>query len=146
MDSPSSAGTWSSSGSAGLSQEPATDDILLDDSDDGRQRSGTEVLGAEFVNYEVDSSPHTDPYTAPEPLVSTYSERVARDRKPSSLRGSAFRSTKSRRYSSSSLRDGDRESYVGEFIALGFAAAVGIGCGFMFLKLFAPSLLAKWHF
>jgi hypothetical protein len=35
---------------------------------------------------------------------------------------------------------------VGDAIALGIAAAVGIGCGFMFLKYFAPSLLEKMHF
>jgi serine/threonine protein kinase len=143
---PAAAVSWGASEGAGLTREPAANDILLSDGVGMRQRSGTEVFDSEIVNYEVDPSLNIDPYTAPEPLVSTYPERVPPERGLSLSKGSVFRSSKSKRHSNSSRRGGEGESYVGEIIALGFAAAVGIGCGFMFLKFFAPSLLAKWHF
>jgi hypothetical protein len=118
----------------------------LDEGVRQRKRSGTEVLEAELVSYEVDSSLNADPYGAPEPLVSTHPKRTMPERVPSSKKGSAFRPSKGNRHSTSLRRTNEREPFVGEIIALCFATAVGIGCGFMFLKFFAPSLLAKWHF
>ena len=142
----SSVAEWSASDGSGATQEPATDDILLDEGVRQRKRSGTEVLEAELVSYEVDSSLNADPYGAPEPLVSTHPKRTMPERVPSSKKGSAFRPSKGNRHSTSLRRTNEREPFVGEIIALCFATAVGIGCGFMFLKFFAPSLLAKWHF
>jgi len=38
------------------------------------------------------------------------------------------------------------DSYAGDVIVFGFAAAVGIAFGFLFLKMFAPNVLANLHF
>lgn len=51
-----------------------------------------------------------------------------------------------RRQYGRSRQNAGTKALFGDMLALGIAAAVGIGCGFMFLKLFAPSLLAKLHF
>ena len=138
--------TWGASDGTGLTQEPATKDVLLEQSVNTRERSGTEVLDSELVNYEVDVSVGADPYGPPEPLVSTSPDRTPSERAPSSKRGGAFRPSKAKRQSSSSRRAVEEESRIGEILALCFATAVGIGCGFLFLKFFAPSLLAKWYF
>lgn len=142
----STATTWSASESVGTTQEPARKDILLEHDVHPRERSGTEVLDAELVNYEVETSSDAEPFGASEPLVSTYPERTSPERASSSKKGSVFRPSKGKRYSTSAGRGVEQESFLGEIIALFFATAVGIGCGFMFLKFFAPSLLAKWHF
>ena len=39
-----------------------------------------------------------------------------------------------------------KRSRTGDIIALGLAALIGIGFGVVFLKLFAPALLAKFQF
>lgn len=125
-------------------------------SSDGRgaRGSGTEVFNASHVEGSgrsagtqvidegrIAASVETDmesgaPYFASEPLVPNYPERIPRDR-----RGD-FRSSGSVHRVRRSV---ERDSNWGEILALLFAAAVGIGCGFIFLKLFAPSLLAKWY-
>ena len=84
------------------------------------------------------ASVETDvPYSASEPLVSNFQEANVKER------SAEFRPARSR---SGPRRNSEKDSHWGEILVLIFAAAVGIGCGFMFLKLFAPSLLAKWHF
>ena len=105
----------------------------------GRTRSDTErVPEAPLMNPPVETDiGGGSPYSASEPLVPGYSDRGL------SGRPSEFRSTRSKGLSRRAV---ENESQWGEILALVFAAAVGIGCGFMFLKLFAPSLLAKWHF
>jgi serine/threonine protein kinase len=137
---------WSAAGVTEPTQEPEIADLFLERDVPPRQRSGTDVIDPEFVSYQVDASSDAEPYTAPEPLVSTYPERKPRERTASARRGSLFRPSKGKRSATSSGYSMKRDSYFGEIVALFVATAVGIVCGFMFLKLFAPSLLAKWHF
>jgi len=105
----------------------------------GRPRSDTERVPEEpLMNTPVETDIGAgSPYSAAEPLVTGYSDPG------SNGRPTEFRSARSK---GMSRRTVDSESQWGEILALIFAAAVGIGCGFMFLKLFAPSLLAKWNF
>ncbi len=103
-----------------------------------RPRSaGTQIIDEPLLNIPVETDvAGGSPYSASEPLVSNYSEPALKER------SAKFRSAPSKR---SGRRQDGNDSQLGEILALVFAAAVGIGCGFMFLKLFAPSLLAKWH-
>jgi serine/threonine protein kinase len=105
----------------------------------GRGRAtGTQVMDEGLVTAAVETDmPGGVPYGASEPLVPHYDEPSIRQRQ------GEFRVSRSTR---GTRRNVERDSNWGEILALIFAAAVGIGCGFMFLKLFAPSLLAKWHF
>lgn len=98
---------------------------------------GTRVIDEPLANVPVETDvAGGSPYAAPEPLVSNYPDPPARERP------AEFRSARSK---SAGRRNAENDSNWGEILALVFAAAVGIGCGFMFLKLFAPALLAKWH-
>lgn len=105
----------------------------------GRPRAaGTQSFETPLLNVPVETDVlGGSPYSASEPLVSDYAESSSKER------GAEFRS---RRAKSGARRNAENDTQWGEILALVFAAAVGIGCGFMFLKLFAPSLLAKWHF
>lgn len=126
-------------------REPTSDDILEGGSGERRRGSGTEVLDSDILDHagEVGSLPE-GPYSTPEPLMTIPpmggQERPSGSRAPLPDGYSRGRRLGHRR------RDEGKDSYVGEMIALCFAAAVGIGCGFMFLRFFAPSLLEKWHF
>lgn len=105
----------------------------------GRPRSsGTQTFDNPLLTVPVETDAlGGSPYSASEPLVSDYAENASHERGP------AFRASRAK---SGTRRNAESDSQWGEILALVFAAAVGIGCGFMFLKLFAPSLLAKWHF
>ena len=105
----------------------------------GRPRSGaTQSFDNPLLNVPVETDVlGGSPYSASEPLVSDYAESSSKQR------GAAFRASRAK---SGARRHSENDTQWGEILALVFAAAVGIGCGFMFLKLFAPSLLAKWHF
>ncbi|MEY4669250.1 MAG: serine/threonine-protein kinase PrkC [Pseudomonadota bacterium] len=103
-----------------------------------RARSGdTAVLSEVLTPASVEADVMTgSPYSASEPLVSSDSALRSKGK----VDDFRFSRTKER-----PRRTVENESNWGEVVALVFAAAVGIGCGFMFLKLFAPSLLAKWN-
>jgi hypothetical protein len=105
----------------------------------GRPRSGgTQSFDNPLLNAPVETDVSGgSPYSASEPLVSDYAEGSSTER------GAEFRPSRAK---SGARRTAESDTQWGEILALVFAAAVGIGCGFMFLKLFAPSLLAKWHF
>lgn len=107
----------------------------------GKPRShDTEVIGEPFTGLSVEiDGLEGAPYSASDPLVSRYGES-SRDE---SVPEGKFRSSRS---VGRARRDVENESNWAEILALVFAGAVGIGCGFVFLKLFAPSLLAKWYF
>ena len=101
----------------------------------GRSRAnGSRALEESLSNAPVETDM---PYSGTGPLVSNYQEPVFKER------SAGFRSA---RPGGGSRRNVENDSQWGEILALVFAAAVGIGCGFIFLRLFAPSLLAKWHF
>jgi hypothetical protein len=100
----------------------------------------TEVIGGPFTELSVEiDGLEGAPYSASDPLVSRYGESSRDDTVPEGK----FRSS---RGVGRARRDVENESNWAEILALVFAGAVGIGCGFVFLKLFAPSLLAKWYF
>jgi serine/threonine protein kinase len=107
----------------------------------GKPRShDTEVIGGPFTEFSVEiDGLEGAPYSASDPLVSRYGESSRDDTVPEGK----FRSS---RGVGRARRDVENESNWAEILALVFAGAVGIGCGFVFLKLFAPSLLAKWYF
>ena len=104
-----------------------------------RSRSGgTQKIEDRLTDLSVETDvAGGSPYAASEPLVDPYPESSSRDR------AADFRTGRPK---GGMRRSVETESQWGEILALVFAAAVGIGCGFMFLRLFAPSLLAKWHF
>lgn len=126
-------------------REPSSDDILGDLESHSRKGSGTEVIDASIRDYAVDTDDCQDsPYAAPEPLVST--PPAARPETSQARRGRLGDESSKRRNRVHFRRDQEEVSQLSEVIALCFAMAVGIGCGFMFLRFFAPSLLEKWHF
>ncbi|MEN9846233.1 MAG: hypothetical protein RIS36_1380 [Pseudomonadota bacterium] len=106
---------------------------------DGRSRSsGTQSFDTPLLTVPVETDAlGGSPYSASEPLVADYPESSSHERR------SAFRASRAK---SGTRRNAESDTQWSELLALVFAAAVGIGCGFIFLKLFAPSLLAKWHF
>ena len=100
----------------------------------------TEVIGGPFTEFSVEiDGLEGAPYSASDPLVSRYGESSRDDTVPEGK----FRSS---RGVGRARLNVENESNWAEILALVFAGAVGIGCGFVFLKLFAPSLLAKWYF
>ena len=126
-------------------REPSSDDILGGLGVQPRRGSGTEVIDDSVLDYAVEAGAYPDgPYAAPEPMVGALAEE--RPEKKNSARGQISDISARQRKREHRRRDEEKESYFGEMIALCFAVAVGIGCGFMFLKFFAPSLLEKWHF
>jgi serine/threonine protein kinase len=140
---------WSGSGSGLERREPSARDILEDDPRYSGDRSDTEVINTTTIGARVEEDDLSNsPYVAQEPLIDTYPDESGRARRtsfqpsPSSnIRATSYRNTPA------AHRSADvNESYLGDVVALGFAAAVGIGCGFMFLKIFAPSLINEWLF
>lgn len=132
-------------------------DSLSDDSEDDftiqdrrvveeQSSPATEILSAAFVDYAVEEEA--------QPVSSGDSSRPtlgsAGDVVSESWRGPSGLPTRhvnrDRRQYGRSRQNAGTKALFGDMLALGIAAAVGIGCGFMFLKLFAPSLLAKLHF
>jgi serine/threonine protein kinase len=103
-----------------------------------RPRSaGTEVISEPLIPVPVETDMmNGSPYLASEPLVSG---------NPSPLPTKEPTEFRSPRLKARARRNVERDSSWGEIAALIVAAAVGIGFGFIFLKLFAPSLLAQWY-
>lgn len=120
---------------AGMRRREAEEGVTHSSLAAGRSRaSGSRVLEESLSSALVEAD---TPYSSSGPLVSDYQESILKER------SSEFRSARSK---GGARRNIENDSHWSEILALLFAAAVGIGCGFMFLKLFAPSLLAKWHF
>jgi serine/threonine protein kinase len=130
---------WGSGSSAGMRTTGLGDATPRSHPSSTLSRSGgTQVIEESLVAASVETDMAGGaPYAAAEPLVSNYPEPLVADKV------AEFRSSRS---TGRGRRNVERDSNWGEIVALIFAAAVGIGCGFMFLRLFAPSLLAKWHF
>lgn len=140
---------WSGSSSERSMRERSARDILADDPSYSEDRSDTEVINTTGIGALVEGDGlSSSPYVAQEPLIDTYPEESFSGRRtsfqPSTLVNT--RATPNRNTPAAHRSAGVNESYLGDVVALGFAAAVGIGCGFMFLKIFAPSLVSEWLF
>lgn len=129
-------------------RESLTEDLLQESQLYSDGRSDTEIMPPPIMEVSVDEGTSYAPYSAREPLVDTYARDVPGKQETSFQRNRSvdvlpprYRNTASAPRSASA-----GQSFFADLVALGFAAAVGIGCGFMFLKVFAPSLLDEWHF
>jgi hypothetical protein len=140
---------WSGGGVGLERREPSTRDVLEDDPSYSEGRSDTEVINTTTIGARVEEDDLSNsPYVAQEPLIDTYSHESGRGRRTSfqpspsiNTRATSYRNTPAAHRSPEV-----NESYLGDVVALGCAAAVGIGCGFMFLKIFAPALVSEWLF
>jgi serine/threonine-protein kinase len=109
----------------------------------------TEILSASFVDYAVETDVQRGPnVSATRPTLGSAGDVVSESwRKPSlAIERDLAQSARPYRAGGRARQPTPRRTLVGDAIALGVAGAVGIGCGFMFLKFFAPSLLEKMHF
>jgi serine/threonine protein kinase len=106
----------------------------------------TEILSASFVDYAVETDMESRPSSGPSrPTLGSAGDVVSESwRSPSGL--PTRHGYRDKRHQGRPRQNSGTKAIFGDMLALGIAAAVGIGCGFMFLKLFAPSLLAKLHF
>jgi len=138
------ASPWTASQQPLGHREPTSDDILGGTADGSSAKTGTEVIDDVVLDLVVEAGASVDsPYPAPEPLVTSVPNQVGR--KHASSKSVGLRPSKGRSSRADMAYEEGRESRFAEILALCFAAVVGIGCGFMFLKFFAPSLLEKWH-
>ena len=115
----------------------------------GSSDPATEILGASFVDYtgEIDLQRESSA-SVTRPTLGSAGDVVSESwRKPSlELERDLAHSGRPLRGGGRVRKPTPRRTFVGDAVALGIAAAVGIGCGFMFLKYFAPSLLEKMDF
>ena len=116
---------------------------------EGSSDPATEILSASFVDYAVETGGQREPSASvARPTLGSAGDVVSESwRKPSlAIERDPAQSVRPHRGGGRVRQPTPRRTLVGDAIALGIAAAVGIGCGFMFLKYFAPSLLEKMHF
>jgi hypothetical protein len=108
----------------------------------GIAEDNTEVLTAAYVDYSLVSSEvdHLSKPSASEPLLGTSdTSRVRVD----------FRDRHARHvdeFPVSLLEESHNRLRVLDLMTLVLAAFIGIGCGFLFLRVFAPSLLEKLNY
>jgi serine/threonine protein kinase len=128
---------------------PSSIDIAEGRIPHGLSDPATEILSASFVDYAVETGGQREPSASvARPTLGSAGDVVSESwRKPSlAIERDPAQSVRPHRGGGRVRQPTPRRTLVGDAIALGIAAAVGIGCGFMFLKYFAPSLLEKMHF
>jgi len=137
--------SWNPSPQGRKQRNESTNDVLNDVLSSQRQVSGTEVLSDALADLAVEPrTAEQEHESEPEPSVPTHVSRSIGPRGATS-KNLLKRHRMGKGQAGAQARDGDGESRLGEILALCFAAAVGIGCGFLFIKFFAPSLLEQWN-
>lgn len=109
----------------------------------------TEVLSASLIDYAVEADVnHRSTTVISDPFVGSYNDVGPSDWKSGAERTGTV-STKTNRLRGHAGRVPQVEEkrwYVRDLLEFGVAIVVGIGCGIWFLKMFAPSLMERWHF
>ncbi len=164
------AGSWQTRSRWGAGKESPTRarSDSSDPIDNSPASQNTEVLSAEFVDYAVETQ--TGPAAITTQRIATQgvatqefaTQRPAGDLPQLGAAGDLLSegwghpksepqkrvvvSDRAREFPKKYAATEQKRSRTGDIIALGLAALIGIGFGVVFLKLFAPALLAKFQF
>jgi serine/threonine-protein kinase len=127
-------------------QDSSAEDSLVAGSHDG---GSTEVLSASLIDYAVEADVnHRSTTVISDPFVGS-SKEVGPDswKSSSELKGVvSAKSDRPRGHAGRVSQPGEQRWIVRDLLEFGVAIVVGIGCGIWFLKMFAPSLMQRWHF
>lgn len=109
----------------------------------------TEVLSASLVDYAVEADVnHRSTTVISDPFVGNSQDVLSDGWKPTSEKVGVT-TTKTNRHRGHAGRvpqAAEKRSAIRDFLEFGIAIVVGVGCGIWFLKMFAPSLMERWHF